>query len=565
MRSPAPPARRLCRRRSARAGCAGAGPAGPLVWSRRAAWSAAGAVAVAALRPAGAQRCRRPRVRSRGGGGMAQLGRRPGRAAGAGAVPGDAARSPPRSGTPPGTGCGCGWPAPGTRSPGPRSPTACCCARPADRAWSRSPATASTVRAGTRLHALSAAAGRARAGAGEPRRHRRADRGRRDLHRHPRHRARLRRARHPGAPALELVLADGSVRAGRRPDLLAAASVGLGAFGVITTVTLRCVPAFALRAESRPRRSWPDLLGRWDTLPAEADHVEFYWWPHTADCQLKRNTRVPLAELDPLPRWRAVLDDELVANALFGAVCRAGAPGAGAGPAGEPAGDPAARARGRTPTARTACSRTRAGCASTRRSGRCRGRCCRTCCGSWTRRSAGAAGGSRSRSRCGSRPADDRWLSTAYGRETAYLAAHRYVREPWADYFGARRRDRPRGRRRRRPAALGQAAPAGRRRPRAALPALRRRPVALRARLDPEGRFANAYTRPGARPRLVLRPPSRRSGRPCGTESDRIDEERAMTVETDVPRPVPRAPTAPPPSLPPPRRPCRRATRPCWP
>ncbi|WP_143264363.1 FAD-binding protein, partial [Amycolatopsis kentuckyensis] len=52
--------------------------------------------------------------------------------------------------------------------------------------------------------------------------------------------------------ALELVLADGSVvscSAGERPDLFAAARVGLGALGVITTVTLKCEPSFVLRAQ----------------------------------------------------------------------------------------------------------------------------------------------------------------------------------------------------------------------------------------------------------------------------------------------------------------------------
>ena len=32
---------------------------------------------------------------------------------------------------------------------------------------------------------------------------------------------------------------------------------------------------------------------------------------------------------------------------------------------------------------------------------------------------------------------DDNWLSTAYGRETGYIAVHRYVREDPAEYFAA--------------------------------------------------------------------------------------------------------------------------------
>jgi L-gulonolactone oxidase len=55
------------------------------------------------------------------------------------------------------------------------------------------------------------------------------------------------------------------------------------------------------------------------------DHVEFYWFPHTDRCLTKRNTRVPLADgLRPLPRWRAVWEDEVLANAAFAAVVATG-------------------------------------------------------------------------------------------------------------------------------------------------------------------------------------------------------------------------------------------------
>src|SRR5580658_8926548 len=55
--------------------------------------------------------------------------------------------------------------------------------------------------------------------------------------------------------ALDLVLADGSLvscSASARPELFAAARVGLGAVGVVTAVTLRCVPSFTLAADERP-------------------------------------------------------------------------------------------------------------------------------------------------------------------------------------------------------------------------------------------------------------------------------------------------------------------------
>ena len=60
--------------------------------------------------------------------------------------------------------------------------------------------------------------------------------------------------------ALTLVLADGSTLYCSEqddPELLRAARVGLGALGVVAEVTLRCVPAFRLRAR-RPRATGAD-------------------------------------------------------------------------------------------------------------------------------------------------------------------------------------------------------------------------------------------------------------------------------------------------------------------
>ncbi len=54
---------------------------------------------------------------------------------------------------------------------------------------------------------------------------------------------------------LQLVLADGSVvecGPDDDPELFQAARVGLGAFGVVTAVTLQCEPVFGLHAEEAP-------------------------------------------------------------------------------------------------------------------------------------------------------------------------------------------------------------------------------------------------------------------------------------------------------------------------
>ncbi|MFI9154154.1 D-arabinono-1,4-lactone oxidase [Streptomyces sp. NPDC053367] len=77
--------------------------------------------------------------------------------------------------------------------------------------------------------------------------------------------------------ALTLVTADGSVRScspQEDPELFAAAATSLGALGVISTVTLRCVPKFNLRVTegSRPLES---ILEDIEAYAGSAEHATF--------------------------------------------------------------------------------------------------------------------------------------------------------------------------------------------------------------------------------------------------------------------------------------------------
>jgi L-gulono-1,4-lactone dehydrogenase len=295
------------------------------------------------------------------------------------------------------------------------------------------------------------------------------------------------------AVALELVRADGTVLTCSRdehPDLFAAAAVGLGAFGVVTAVTLRCEPAFALHAIEEPA-GLPELLdGRFDALAASEEHVEFYWFPHTQDCLVKRNNRVPAgAAPGPLPRWRHLLDDELVSNGLFGLACAAGHR--------VPAAIPrvnrlATRLLGRReyvePSYRVFTSPRRVRFHEME----------------YAVPRADLAGVLREVDalirRRGWRisfpvevrvaAADDLWLSTAYGRETGYVAVHQYVRTPYREYFEAVESIM---------AEVGGRPHWGKLHGLTAATLAARYPrhadaVRLRAAVDPERRFANAYT-----------------------------------------------------------------------
>ena len=105
---------------------------------------------------------------------------------------------------------------------------------------------------------------------------------------------------------LELVLADGStfeIFAGSDPDALAAARIGLGALGVIYAITVRTVPAYTISRVDGPK-PLDETLARLDELNAASDHFEFYVFPNTevALCRESRRTDEP-----PRPRSPAAV------------------------------------------------------------------------------------------------------------------------------------------------------------------------------------------------------------------------------------------------------------------
>jgi FAD-linked oxidoreductase len=125
--------------------------------------------------------------------------------------------------------------------------------------------------------------------------------------------------------ALRLITADGSVldlSATDRPDLFAAARVGLGALGLVSTVTLRCPPAFRLHAVEEPMPV-DEVLADLDSYVAENDHFEFYWVPHTRWALTKRNRRTGEAAR-PRSAVKEWVDDMVLQNVAFGALCRVG-------------------------------------------------------------------------------------------------------------------------------------------------------------------------------------------------------------------------------------------------
>ncbi|MFD8818135.1 D-arabinono-1,4-lactone oxidase [Streptomyces sp. NPDC059627] len=120
---------------------------------------------------------------------------------------------------------------------------------------------------------------------------------------------------------LELVTADGSVLTcseKENPEVFAAARVGLGALGIVTAITFAVEPVFLLTAREEPM-SFDRVLSEFDQHSTENEHFEFYWFPHTASTNTKRNNRSagPAQPVGQLSGW---FDDEFVANGLWQAV-----------------------------------------------------------------------------------------------------------------------------------------------------------------------------------------------------------------------------------------------------
>ncbi len=120
--------------------------------------------------------------------------------------------------------------------------------------------------------------------------------------------------------AMELVLADGSELTVDGGDELRAARVGLGALGVVAAVTLRCVPAFRLHAVDRPL-PLDDVLGELDRHVDGNDHFELFTFPHSPIALTRTNNRSDAAPSPRHPR-REWLQDVVLDNHVFGLLNR---------------------------------------------------------------------------------------------------------------------------------------------------------------------------------------------------------------------------------------------------
>lgn len=239
---------------------------------------------------------------------------------------------------------------------------------------------------------------------------------------------------------LELVTADGRLLTcseKENPDVFAAARIGIGALGIVTAITFAVEPVFFLTAREEPM-GFDRVTAEFEQHFAENEHFEFYWFPHTGNCNSKRNNRSqgPAAPPGAVSAW---VEDELLSNGIFQAVNSLGR----AVPAAIPS---IARIASRALSARTYTDIPYKVFTSPRR--------VRFVEMEYALPREQVVEALRELKamvdRSGLRisfpvevrtaPADDIALSTASGRETAYIAVHMYKGTPYQAYFTAAER-----------------------------------------------------------------------------------------------------------------------------
>lgn len=114
------------------------------------------------------------------------------------------------------------------------------------------------------------------------------------------------------------------------PELFKAALCGLGALCIIVEITFAVVPQFRLHAVERGH-SYTDIVHSFTERAHGSDHYEFSWFPGSAEVRTRRLTRLALLTEGYMPASAAVSQarryggDHLLNNGMFSALSYLGA------------------------------------------------------------------------------------------------------------------------------------------------------------------------------------------------------------------------------------------------
>lgn len=127
--------------------------------------------------------------------------------------------------------------------------------------------------------------------------------------------------------SFRIVTPDGQVRhvspeseSAEDRELFDLARISLGAWGIVTEVEMSVVPTFVLEA-SEVAEPLDQLVANFPERCHAVDHLEYYWFPQTSVAHVKTNIRRPGdTPTHPIPRWKSVMEDEVLNNGIFGAM-----------------------------------------------------------------------------------------------------------------------------------------------------------------------------------------------------------------------------------------------------
>lgn len=122
--------------------------------------------------------------------------------------------------------------------------------------------------------------------------------------------------------ALKIINAQGEIKrcsATENPNLFKAAQVSLGALGIITEITLRCIPSYKLLIKNR-KEKLSTVLNSIEYRNEQNRNFEYYWFPYTNTVWTKTTNVAERGEPDK-DSYFNYLSELLVENYSFKAIC----------------------------------------------------------------------------------------------------------------------------------------------------------------------------------------------------------------------------------------------------
>ncbi|WP_236684509.1 D-arabinono-1,4-lactone oxidase [Corynebacterium camporealensis] len=107
------------------------------------------------------------------------------------------------------------------------------------------------------------------------------------------------------------------------PETLRLATVSIGTLGIVVEVEMQCVDAFDLQAVESGD-DFTDILNTFEERARAVDHFECFWFPGAKRAMTKENTRLPAETPAGQGKVKKFITDEMLGNGAFAGVLQLG-------------------------------------------------------------------------------------------------------------------------------------------------------------------------------------------------------------------------------------------------